>query len=108
MVCEEWHRVSRDKFLLSSSIRPRGAIKIKKNQLLTKRWQLFAQFVMHLQNSLPMDYVDGRNMHGFSRGLDSWTRGLLWATEETNHVKLGKYSELEIVGGYHKVMGQVY
>lgn len=36
--------------------------------------------------------------------MDSW----LWAAEETNLVKLRKYSELEIVGGYDKIMGQVY
>ena len=35
------------------------------------------------------------------------TRDLSWATKETTHIKLGKYSELEIVGGQDKIMGQV-
>lgn len=57
------------------------------------------QFVMDLQNLLPTDYVDARNVRGFSSRPDSWTRDPIWITKETNHVKLRKYSELEIVGG---------
>lgn len=66
MMCEEWNKVSRDKFLLPSSIRLLEEHN-KKNQFLTKRWQ----FVMDLQNSLPTDSVDERNISVFRRRLDS-------------------------------------
>lgn len=62
---------------------------------------------MDLQNLLPINYMGARNVRGFSRKLDSWARDLLWSTKETDRVKLSNYSEMEIVGGYDKIMGQV-
>lgn len=108
MVCEESHGVSRDTFLLPSNVRAMCHKNYKKISFQPKGGSFwFVQFVMDVQSSLPMGYVDARNVHGFSRRLDSWTRDLLWATKETNPVKLRKYSELEIVGGCDKIMRQV-
>lgn len=46
--CEEWHRISRNKFLLSSGIKSMGTVKVKKDQPPSKRWQLVSQFAMDL------------------------------------------------------------
>lgn len=48
---------------------------------------------MDAQDSLLMGYVDTTTACRFSRRLNSWTKDLLWATIETDHVKLWKYSE---------------